>query len=407
MKPQVLLASLAAAMAASAAAAPPAPEGWSAAKSGAATVYRPDRDPAVELRLHAPDADRGALDAWFAARTKTAPSGVAGVSFGEPNRERETIRLAVGVGDGAAGKTIVVAIACERRDRKKQYAELVGPPEMTLIERYADAAATIAAQSCKDAAPTETAAASSPAPAAPQKRAAASGKGLKDADIAHLLYSWDQVYEIGGLQYKEYTYLLLKDGGARRDAPDVPPSDFDVAADRRDHPENWGRWKKEGGKVLVDFGDGFEEPPGQLFRTPGRRGERLAGVYEGASSYAIPGGAAAWSNWGLALDRDGRFRRWKSGGAGGSVQGGEHTTTTGAAWDDKGSASVVSAPNFGGGSSSTTGVTDADLQGTYVIDGWSMELRYDSGRVQRGFFFTDAERRNIWFEGAELSMGKR
>jgi hypothetical protein len=55
------------------AAAPPAPGGWTADSKGNVTIYRSVADPAVELRLHTPDGDRGAIDVWFSSPTEMGP----------------------------------------------------------------------------------------------------------------------------------------------------------------------------------------------------------------------------------------------------------------------------------------------------------------------------------------------
>lgn len=138
-------------------------------------------------------------------------------------------------------------------------------------------------------------------------------------------------------------------------------------------------------------------------RHPGRTDEKLDGKFEKASSASI-GTVSSWANWGLTLRRDGSFRRWESGGAGGTSGFGDTAIASGTVYDDKGAATSVGGPNFGGGGTRSTGVTDADLEGTYRIDGWTIELRYRSGRVQRAFFYTSDDRKEIWFEGDELAI---
>lgn len=405
------------------------PSGWTSRTEGGVTVMRP-AESGVELRLHAPESgdEYENFGEWFDERSQREPAGVDDFDVGEPNASRGDLRIAAGTGMRAGRKVIVIAIGCERRDGRMQYAELITAPDAALVSRYADRAGEILAARCLEVAgaaepettpdaPRAPTAKSEPAPRTPSAKSAPpsvpapspgatrgpTGQGLANADITGVLYSWKQVYEVGGLQYKEWTYLLLRDGGVRRDVPGAPPADFDASADRAADPKRWGRWRKAAAGYELSFGGEWTKPPGQLMRQPGRTGERLAGRYEMSSSFSIGTTAAAWSNWGLQLSADGRFRRWRTSGAGGSTGEGDARVSTGMAADDKGSASSVVAPNMGGGSARRTGVTDADLSGTYHVDGWSMELRYDNGKVQRGFFFTDDTRKNLWFEGAELT----
>lgn len=237
----------------------------------------------------------------------------------------------------------------------------------------------------------------------------APGKGLAASAVEGVLYSWAQTYTVGGLQMEEHLFVLLKDGRVRSGAPPVALDDFDAAAEQRAEPAKWGAWKKRGGQYVVKLerDKDFHAPPGQLLRSPGGRDERLDGTFEGASSYAIPGGAASWSKWSLTLRRDGRFERSHSGGVGGSAGVGDAQIVAANRWDDEGSVSAVSGANVGGGSTRRSGATKADRQGSYRIDGYALELRYDNGRVERRFFATNEKRSAIWFGDGELSRRKR
>ncbi len=399
---------------------PPAPEGWRETAAGTGRLYSLKSDNAVSLRLDAEETSPATLARWFASKLDEPVSGRATVSFDEPSTTPQGATMAVGLGGAPGAERIYIAMGCETASKKRRFAMLQAPPDLDLVERLSRDAAQIVALACAEAPATDTrltpAAGAKPAPpstgvtvteAAPPKTASPAaaalpkGTGLASRDIKGVLYSWLQTYGVYGVEYREWTYLLLADGTARRGVPQAAPADFDVAADRRANPGDWGRWKQAGGKYLVDFGEGFEDPPGQMLRQPGKPGERLSGKFQNSNSVVV-GSTSAWSNWGLLLTKDGRFRRWDGGGMGGTSGYGDSAVWGMVTRDNKGASSSVGGRNVGGGSSSSTGVTDADLAGTYHIDGWSMELRYDSGAVQRGFFFTSAERDTIWFEGNEL-----
>jgi len=232
--------------------------------------------------------------------------------------------------------------------------------------------------------------------AAPGAQAA----GLDPASIAHVLYSWQEVYQSTGLKLVEKNFLLLTDGTARRGVPTIAPEQFDLAADRAAHPADWGRWRRAGDKLEVSFdGRPFSAPVHPLLREPGRSGEKLNRRYEASANQSWGIGSASWQNWSVEFSADGTFRQSSSGGVGASVGG---VTGVGVR-DDKGSATSVGGANVGGGASSSTGVTDADLTGHYTIDGWSITLHYNNGKIQHAFFYTDATRDNVWFRGRELN----
>jgi hypothetical protein len=389
---------------------PPAPAGWAHRPADARSIYTSLARQDIELRLYPTALDQGPLRSWLEARLARGIEGFSAVEFGDIQQNDGKTFMALGT---AGSARFVVALVCARSDGAKRYAELILPQNPALIQAHLRPAAQVLAQACLEKPDTSTVvsrtaaekpdarSAAAASPVAPLKRAAAVGT-LRDADIAGVLYAWDQVYQVTGLQMLEWTYLLLADGQAREGVPEEAIDAFDPALDRRAHPEKWGRWKRNGAKLLVDFGEGFAEPPNQMARAKGKRGERLHNHYRASASANI-GTTSSWGQWGLALNRDGTFRRWSSQGTGGTLLG----TSALVVGDDKGSSSAVTAAgSFGGGGSKSTGVTDDDLEGEYYIDGWTLELRYRSGKVQRSFFFRSPEGTDIWFEGNELYVLK-
>ncbi len=392
---------------------PAAPSGWAHRQESRFSIYHNNARSDIELRLYPAIQDPIPLQPWLEARLARGSADLGAVKFGEVQQNDPKTFMALGT---AGSGRIVVALVCARSDDAKRYAELVLPQDPALIQTHLPSAAQVLGQACLEqagsgaaaapivAAPSKTNTANNapaPAPTSPLK-STPTGKGLRDADIAGVLYSWNQVYQVTGLQMMEWTYLLLVDGSAREGVPDVSIDAFDLAADKRAHPELWGRWQRHGAVTQVDFGEGFTEPPNQMARVKGQKGERLHNRYRGSASANI-GTTSSWASWGLALNRNGTFKRWSTQGTGGTMLG----TSALVVGDDKGSSSVVSAPGaFGGGGSKSTGVTDADLEGEYTIDGWTLELRYRSGKVQRGFFYRSSEGTDIWFEGNELYVLK-
>ncbi len=241
----------------------------------------------------------------------------------------------------------------------------------------------------------------------------APGKGLPMEQIAGVLHQLEQVYEIGGLQLYEYTYLLLRDGTAYRNLR-CPPDQLDVTASRRNEPRQWGRWRKAGPKYELQFtkSDGSFEAWKSPYMTslvrPGTRGERLQGRYQSSSSYQIPGGAGAVSFRGITFTAEGRFETDFTSMVGGSTGYGADTITTGAVANDEGSVSSVSGPNFGGGTSRKSNRPKSERTGRYEIDGYTLSLQFDDGRTERlPFFFAYSGKKDIWFRDAVYSIPKK
>lgn len=382
---------------------PPAPLGWQRVADPGLALYRSlGAAPAAELRLYPPQVDTADLARWFLARLDQPVPGFGRVRFDPPRSYGGQVLTAAGRAGQGASSRVVMGIGCQSPGGVKRFAELVVPLDPSTVQAHAEAGARLVAAACSSAPQVAQAKPATPAAVAPGPAPApAPARALQPGQIEGVLYAWDQIYTVTGLQMREWTYLLLKDGRVRKGLPRQPPDLFDVEADRQEEPGRWGRWRRSGGKVQVRFEAEFATPPGQLWRHPGKPGMRLQGRYRGSSSLSV-GSVSTWAFWGLTLHGDGRFERWSMRGMGGTTGHGANATTTMAISDDKGSVGSVAGANFGGGSRSDSGVTDDDLEGTYQIDGWSLTLRYRSGATQRGFFYVDDDGDNVWFEGAEL-----
>ena len=241
----------------------------------------------------------------------------------------------------------------------------------------------------------------------------APGRGVAPTQIAGVLYKLEQEYTIGGLQLRESTYLLLNDGSAYEDLR-CPPDQLDVLTSRKREPLNWGRWRRAGDKYELQFPqeDGrpgkWAVPPMTSVVRPGSKGERLQGRYQSGSSYQIPGGAGSVSFRGISFTSDGRFETDFYSITGGSTGFGADTITAGAVANDEGSVSSVSGPNFGGGSSTKSNRSKAERTGRYEIDGYTLLLTFDNGRVERlPFFFAYGGKKDIWFRDAVYSIPKK
>jgi len=271
---------------------PAAPSGWRASLSGDSNIYRPSANPDVELRVYPAETVAAGPDAWFAGQLERRVAGIPDLDWGDTARVRENTFTPIGQAGPARQGLVVVVTGCEPAPRKRRYAELILPADEAMLATCAEQAAGVLAQVCRPL-DVRSGPASKPAPPpaavhdpAPG-RATPAASALAESDIEGVLCSFRQLCTITGLQFTEHTRLLLKHGTARRDVPGAAPADFDLQADRAANAQDWGQLKRSGGKIQLDFADGFETPEGQMLRVAGKKVERLEGRYQKASSYSM------------------------------------------------------------------------------------------------------------------------
>jgi hypothetical protein len=216
--------------------------------------------------------------------------------------------------------------------------------------------------------------------------------------IAGVLYSWWQTYDMSGMQISDRTYVLFKDGTCT-----FAIEDLDPATSRAANPKMWGRWRKRGNKYEIELEGEKFVPPGWEIREPARRGERLSGKWSASGGGQVGPDAVYWHFSSIVFTKEGRFDVSSSGGSGGTS--GDTTSTT--VYDDEGSATSVTNPNIGGGGSRRRGSTSADRTGTYSLDGYLLELRYDSGRVEQHLFHANDDRSFVFVRGTEMMRDKK
>jgi hypothetical protein len=231
--------------------------------------------------------------------------------------------------------------------------------------------------------------AATPAVAAPRRPA---GPPIA---VAALVWHWWMGWDAVG----EGEYLMLPDGTCTTDIPDTLDG-FDPAASRVAHPKRWFRWRVRGASYEVDEGGKFQPIAKQVVLAPAGRGERLAGRWE--RSHA---GGGAWTGRTLQLTADGTFAlevagAWQSSGPS------ETSPSTSGAFDDD----TVRATASAGGVSTSIRSRNAhgagDRSGTYALDGYTLELRFANGTVERHLFGMSKDRSLLLFRGNILT-GKK
>lgn len=387
------------------------PAGWAAAPAEApgVQVYRHSRgNHRAELRIHAVEAGAQPLMTWFEAR-RLAPLAGYRSSFKPARQANPMLVLANGEGVDTHGRPVhLVRMACQRPQGGLVFAEAVLSSDAGYLKQVVPEMASVLEPACVgQPAPTARA---KPAPRgtdAPYAHVTPKGQGLKTADIEAVLREWRNEQSGMTMQVRTHYHLLLKDGSYRKGLPPVALEDFDAAAARRAEGDTWGRWTREGGQYhLVRNGSRHvNKVDASTARQPARPDERLEGTWAVDSAYSTAWSVAR-SRRDIQFGRDGRFVRSSGGGIVGSMGAGADAVAGGVAYDDDSSAATIGSGTAGGGSSRRRASTLPDRSGSYRLDGYTLELRHDSGLVVRLPFAATADRDNLYFHGEELSRVK-
>lgn len=231
----------------------------------------------------------------------------------------------------------------------------------------------------------------------------APGKGIALSQIALVLHDSRLVSNGMSTFIRADEYLLLRDGTVHRGFS-VPPDELDLSKSRRGEPENWGKWRRKGADFEVSWqGKAWETLGGEAVQ-PGAAGTRLAGRF-GAGSGSSGAGMSSYGFWGVTFDASGRFRKDSRGGTSSGTSAGAQSAgvpTISITRDDNGSTATASVPGATV-TSQTRKNPNGNNEGTYQINGYTLSLRYDNGRVVRQpFFFYGAKRQGVWFEDSLL-----
>lgn len=190
--------------------------------------------------------------------------------------------------------------------------------------------------------------------------------GLKPAEVKGIAINMEYITGVGGGIYPSYEpYLLLTDGSIY-DGPSVSPYHFDVAKSKQLEPAKWGTWKAVGKTMVIswpakkDKSDTWEK--NWFWARPATNGEKVVGSYKtisGGGNTALGGNVMIVSASNITFNKSGQFTMMST--SGGSNNG-----------------------DFGVAS---TAYAHKDGAGTYVLNGYSLELRFNNGQVQQKSFY--------------------
>lgn len=406
------------------------PSNWSSRPYEGGTLYEPRDLPAGSaFSLWAPPPSNvggaGHLQAFHQARR----DGLRGldVSGMSPNCEdaavssQGAITQNCRVSGGGKPPFNIQFFMLPVRNGQAQWYRVVAAGDPQLLERYKDDFRTVLDVAVK-APPAQAATAQAARPAEkPAPRAASKaqdereaieravraepGQGLKPNEYETILYSWQQVYRVTGLQFEQTVYLLMKDGSAY-EGLELAPEDFNAKASRQLQPRHWVQWRKSGKTYQVRSADGKEWRSLQAWpAVPGRRDERLSKTYTNHwyQSMGGLGGSAATSSY--AFMADGRFEQHGHSihGTGVMQANNGFNASTSTTYSRKGTSTSTTvsggaldpmdSPAVAGGSHASRN-NGAAHTGRYRIDGWRIEIQRDNGQVDRKLFLFTSEKRD-------------
>lgn len=327
---------------------------------------------AIYDRLHADCRKNGGYDAAQSASVNRwqADHGVQAIRArmpqlaAHPSLERQ-------VTQGA--ETVAARMLAEKRAPCAAAVAVTRLPEAqfaTIAPQLAASATTPATT----AADTATPGAATPRSPAPPAQASVSTALLSQIDS----FGFDTRPKmgVGGfITLDIHPVVLMKSGEALTDVTGLAtPGGLD--AHKRAHPEDWTRWRREGGTLQLAKKKGWTALP---FQTTYQRlpdDLKLDGLYrdlEGSGTIGAGGTQSVTVYDEYRFSPDGTVER--SGGAGSSAQAGDTT--------------------------STTSVHRAVRRGRYRVDGLTLEIRYADGSSEKRILIADPRDpgKVIWLDG--------
>lgn len=358
------------------------PSGWNTERVGDNIVLTPRDLPdgaTFTLKIEPPfTLKTGEPKSWLAARVTreveslgTTTDTAGAVPLNVPDLSIFSLVRTIQLSSG--GQQLLTGFLARRPDGQYVYVRTASSPQEAVYKRYLPGALRGIMALARDGKGVGTKAAKTPGKKTPAKRRRPKGStaytrigaGVKTSAIAGIYMRLAPQMGYGGMMTMDYVpAVVFKDGTFYEDF-DVPLADFDVAAARRERPNAWGKWRKQGGVTQVLSEKRGWEKEEWLGPFPGAKpGETLSGRYfsfSGGGNTAMGGGTAYGVESDIRFSRDGRF------------------TTGRATTLSSGTADVQILAN-----------NRSRSQGTYTLNGYTLTLKYDDGTVvRRSFVFMD------------------
>lgn len=211
-------------------------------------------------------------------------------------------------------------------------------------------------------------------------------KGLKPAELKGIAINLEYTIGVGGGVIPTYEpYLMLADGSIYSD-PIISPYKFDVAKSKQLEPKKWGTWKAVGKTIVINWpsreknrSETWED--NWFWARPATNGEKITGSYNtisGGGNTALGGNVMVVSAKDITLNKNGQFTMTSMGGG----------------------------SNSGDMGVSSTAYAHKDAAGTYMLNGFSMELRYNNGQVEQRAFYFYPDSKDVFGIGTRVYTSK-
>jgi hypothetical protein len=215
---------------------------------------------------------------------------------------------------------------------------------------------------------------------------ASPGKGVKSTDIHSVIMHLEYESGMGGGIYPVYNaYILFKNGSIYK-YPVVSPADLLVAVSKQTEPLKWGTWQMNG--TIISSYWAAEQPKYQhetwekssyYITVAAKKGEQLEGSFKtlsGGGNTALGGDVMVMTSENISFAKDGKFTTARVAG----VSSGRDI------WENTNSSS--------------------NEAGTYLLDEYTIELRYNNGKTERSFFFFYPDSKKHFGIGQSIYMPK-
>lgn len=188
-------------------------------------------------------------------------------------------------------------------------------------------------------------------------------QGLQPAAIKGVVIHLEYGYGVGGMITTEYRpYLLLNDGTIYKQIKESPYA-LDVASSRKSESSKWGSWKLDGKTLVVTL--------------PQKNGTKKTDKW-----------TRNWF-WAKAATTGEKIKgSYKTIGGGGNTSLGGNTmivVATNISFNDQGQFTLEK--TSGGSTPATTTYAKKNTAGTYTLNGYSIEFKYNDGKVAKQLFY--------------------
>jgi hypothetical protein len=188
-------------------------------------------------------------------------------------------------------------------------------------------------------------------------------KGLRTQEINGILIHLEYNTTPDGKMVRIYKPFLVLNDGSIYSEPVISPYSLDVAQSKQKEPKKWGTWKLKNNTFLVEWtatGETEKWFKNWFWATPSQREEKLDGAFitvNGLENDALKGADKGFTSKYIAFNNNGQF-----------------TLTNGPSNNPN---TPIPASEF----------SKRNEAGTYILNDYSVELRFNNGNVIRRIFY--------------------